>query len=234
MGTLRLLEAIRILKLDCKFYQAGSSEMYGGLYGGNTVLDEDCKFHPRSPYGCAKVFAHNITVNYRESYGMFACNGILFNHESPRRGVTFVTRKITRFVADVQSILHRRNDKLYLGNLEAKRDWGYAPEYVVAMWKMLQANKPTDYVIATGEAHSVTEFVEEAFAHAGLECADFVRFDERYVRPAEVDVLVGWPLKAELLLDWTPKVTFTELVKLMVEADLTGREKGLEEVWASA
>jgi len=233
LGTMRLLEAIRVLKLDCKFYQAGSSEMFGGLYDGNTCLDEKCRFHPRSPYGCAKVYAHHITVNYRESYGMFASNGILFNHESPRRGETFVTRKITKYVA---CLYHASEagveiDPLFLGNLDAKRDWGYSPEYVVAMWKMLQQSTPEDFVIATGETHSVEEFLHSAFSSIGEDWNTHVLIDDRYKRPAEVHTLIGNAAKANSVLGWKPQVTFKQLVKIMVTADINQQETGLEEVW---
>ena len=178
---------------------------------------ETTPFYPRSPYGCAKVYAYWITVNYRESYGLFTCNGILFNHESPRRGETFVTRKITRAIAHIQAGLQ---DKLYLGNLDAKRDWGYAKEYVEAMWLMLQQDQPDDYVIATNETHSVREFLEAAFGHAGLDWHKHVKIDENYFRPAEVDLLIGDYSKARQKLGWRPKTTFNELVKLMVDADI--------------
>jgi GDPmannose 4,6-dehydratase len=178
---------------------------------------ETTPFHPRSPYGVSKAFAYWATINYRESYGLFACNGILFNHESPRRGETFVTRKITRAVAYIKAGLQKR---LYLGNLDAKRDWGYAPEYVEAMWLMLQQDQPDDYVIATGETHSVQEFCEEAFRLVGLDWHDYVDLDKRYLRPAEVDILMGDPSKAKKQLGWEPKVKFKELVKIMVEADI--------------
>jgi len=235
LGTMRLLEAIRTLKLDCKFYQAGSSEMFGGMYGAN-MLDESCHFHPRSPYGCAKVYAHYITVNYRESYGIFACNGILFNHESPRRGETFVTRKITKYVAALYDAGHTgaEMDPLFLGNLQAQRDWGYSPEYVVAMWKMLQQDDPSDFVIATGETHTVADFLDEAFNAIDTPWRDHVKFDERYVRPAEVHTLLGNPAKARYALNWKPNVTFKQLVKIMVQADITKKEDGLREVWESA
>lgn len=219
MGTLRLLEAIRDYRrrtgIDVRFYQAGSSEMYGLVQA--VPQSENTPFYPRSPYACAKVYAHWQTVNYRESYGIFACNGILFNHESPRRGETFVTRKITRAVA---LIVAGKQKKLYMGNLDAKRDWGYAKDYVRAMWLMLQQEKPDDYVIATGETHSVREFLELAFAHVNLNWQDYVEFDERYLRPAEVDLLIGDSTKARQKLAWQPSVTFKELVSLMVEADL--------------
>jgi GDPmannose 4,6-dehydratase len=219
MGTLRLLEAIRDYQhrtgIQVRFYQAGSSEMYGLVQA--VPQSETTPFYPRSPYACAKVYAHWQTVNYRESYGMFACNGILFNHESPRRGETFVTRKITRAVA---RIVTGKQKKIYMGNLDAKRDWGYAKDYVRAMWLMLQQDQPDDYVIATGETHSVREFLELAFSHVNLNWQDYVEFDERYLRPAEVDLLIGDPTKAQQKLGWKPSVTFKELVSLMVEADL--------------
>ncbi len=215
LGCLRLLEAIRERELNCRFYQASSSEMYGKCV--ETPQTERTPFYPRSPYGCAKVYAYWITVNYRESYGLFACNGILFNHESPRRGETFVTRKITRAIAHIVNGLQ---DKLYLGNLEAKRDWGYAREYVEAMWLMLQQAKPDDYVVATGETHSVREFLEAAFAHAGLDWRKYVEIDPNYYRPTEVDLLVGDASKAKKQLGWEPKTKFNDLVKLMVDADM--------------
>lgn len=215
MGVIRLLEAIRENELKTKFYQASSSEMFGKVQA--VPQKEDTPFYPRSPYAVAKLYGHWITKNYRESYGMFACSGILFNHESPRRGETFVTRKITKAVANIQAGLQ---DKLYLGNLEAKRDWGYAKEYVEAMWLMLQQDEPDDYVIATNETHTVQEFVEKAFSQAGLDWKKHVEFDERYMRPAEVDLLIGDPAKARKKLGWKPKVTFDELVKIMVDADI--------------
>ena len=219
MGTLRILEAIRDYQrrtgIEVRFYQAGSSEMFGKVQ--DIPQKETTPFYPRSPYACAKVYAHWQTVNYRESYGLFACNGILFNHESPRRGETFVTRKITRAVARITA---GRQKKLYLGNLDAKRDWGYAKDYVKAMWLMLQQDAPDDYVVATGETHSVEEFLQAAFGHVNLKWQDYVEFDERYLRPAEVDLLIGDPSKAKEKLGWEPSVTFDELVKLMVEADL--------------
>jgi len=214
-GTVRLLEAIRETGIRPRFYQASSSEMFGRVQ--ETPQTERTPFYPRSPYSCAKVFSYWITVNYRESYGLHASNGILFNHESPRRGETFVTRKITRAVAHIQAGLQ---DKLFLGNLEAKRDWGYAPEYVQAMWLMLQAAKPDDYVVATGETHSVREFLELAFSHAGLDWNDHLQTDPRYLRPAEVDVLIGDSSKARRHLGWEPKTRFADLVKLMVDADI--------------
>jgi GDPmannose 4,6-dehydratase len=219
MGTLRLLEAIRDYRhrtgIEVRFYQAGSSEMYGKVQ--DVPQSETTPFYPRSPYACAKVYAHWQTINYRESYGMFACNGILFNHESPRRGETFVTRKITRAVA---RILAGQQSKLYMGNLDAKRDWGYAKDYVNAMWRMLQQDAPDDYVVATGETHAVSEFLALAFGHVNLNWQDYVAFDERYLRPTEVDLLIGDPAKAQAKLNWQPSVTFEELVHLMVEADL--------------
>jgi len=214
-GAVRLLEAIRETGIKPRFYQASSSEMFGKAQ--EIPQRETTPFYPRSPYGCAKVYAYWITVNYRESYGLFACNGILFNHESPRRGETFVTRKITRAVAHIVTGLQ---DKLYLGNLEAKRDWGYAREYVEAMWLMLQQAKPDDYVVATGETHSVREFLEAAFAHAGLDWRKHVEIDPNYYRPTEVDLLVGDASKAKKQLGWEPKTKFNDLVKLMVDADM--------------
>ncbi|MFK0733827.1 MAG: GDP-mannose 4,6-dehydratase [Gloeotrichia echinulata GP01] len=219
MGTLRLLEAIRDYQrrtgIEVRFYQAGSSEMYGLVQA--VPQSETTPFYPRSPYACAKVYAHWQTVNYRESYNLFACNGILFNHESPRRGETFVTRKITRAIAQ---IVVGKQKKLYMGNLDAKRDWGYAKDYVRAMWLMLQQDQPDDYVIATGETHSVREFLELAFNHVNLNWEDYVEFDERYLRPAEVELLIGDSSKAQQKLGWKPAVTFEGLVALMVEADL--------------
>ncbi len=218
-GALRLLEAMRRTGVNCRFYQASSSEMFGSEAPPQS---ETTVFHPRSPYGCAKVFGHNITVNYRESYGLHASSGILFNHESPRRGETFVTRKITRAVAHIKLGLQ---EKLYLGNLDAKRDWGYAPDYVRAMWMMLQQDSADDYVIGTGEAHSVREFVALAFAHAGLDWAKYVEVDPRYFRPAEVDFLCADATKAKRVLGWEPEVTFEGLVRIMVEADLQAVER---------
>ncbi|MFQ3671608.1 MAG: GDP-mannose 4,6-dehydratase [Verrucomicrobiia bacterium] len=214
-GTLRLLEAIREVGIAPRFYQASSSEMFGLVQ--EVPQSEKTPFYPRSPYGCAKVFAYWITVNYRESYGLHASNGILFNHESPRRGETFVTRKITRAVARIKAGLQK---KLFLGNLEAKRDWGYAKEYVEAMWLMLQQPKGDDYVVATGETHSVREFLEVAFSHVGLDWEAFVEVDPRYFRPAEVELLIGDATKAREKLGWVPKTTFEDLAKLMVEADM--------------
>ncbi len=214
LGAIRLLESIRETGITPKFYQASSSEMFGKVL--ETPQTETTPFHPRSPYACAKVFAHYATVNYRESYGLFACNGILFNHESPRRGENFVTRKITRGIAD---ILSKKTDKIYLGNIEAKRDWGYAKDYVEAMWLMLQQPEPDDYVIATGETYSVREFAEEAFKLVGLDSEKYIAIDKKYFRPAEVDMLIGDALKAKTKLGWKPQTTFTELVKIMVMAD---------------
>ena len=214
-GTVRLLEAIRQIGLKPRFYQASSSEMYGKVL--EIPQTEKTPFYPRSPYGCAKVYSYFITVNYRESYGLHASNGILFNHESPRRGETFVTRKITRAVAHIKAGLQ---NKLYLGNLDAKRDWGYAKEYVEAMWLMLQQDEPDDYVIATNETHSIREFLELAFGHAGLDWEKYVDIDPRYYRPAEVDLLIGDYSKAKKKLGWEPKTKFADLVKLMVDADI--------------
>jgi GDPmannose 4,6-dehydratase len=214
-GTLRLLDAIIETGIQTKFYQASSSEMYGLVQ--EVPQSEKTPFYPRSPYACAKVYGYWITVNYREAYNLHASNGILFNHESPRRGETFVTRKITRAVA---KILAGKQKNLFLGNLDAKRDWGYAKDYVEAMWMMLQQPKGDDYVIATGETHSVKEFVDECFGLVGLKQEDFVRLDERYLRPTEVDLLIGDPAKAKKQLNWKPRVTFKELVKIMLVADL--------------
>ncbi|QQS26901.1 GDP-mannose 4,6-dehydratase [bacterium] len=215
-GTLRLLEAIRTSAPQAKFYQASSSEMFGKVL--EVPQTEKTPFYPRSPYGAAKVYSYWITKNYRESYDMFACNGILFNHESPRRGETFVTRKITRAVAAIKA---GKQDKLFLGNLDAKRDWGFAGDYVEAMWLMLQADKPDDYVVATNETHSVKEFCQIAFNHVGLDWEKYVEVSEKYFRPAEVDLLIGDPAHAKKQLKWEPKVSFEELVKMMVDADLT-------------
>lgn len=231
LGTLRLLDAIRDTGFNIKFYQAGSSEMFGKVR--TTPQEETTPFYPRSPYGCAKVYAHHIAVNYRESYGMFVCNGILFNHESPRRGGTFVTKKITHGLAQIRA---GKQEKLFLGNLEAKRDWGYAPDYVEAMWLMLQQDKPDDYVIATGESHSVREFAEEAARYFGFELVwqgsgqeekgldkktgqIIITIDPEYYRPAEVDFLLGDASKAKQKFGWEPKVKFKELVKIMCEAE---------------
>jgi GDPmannose 4,6-dehydratase len=214
-GTIRLLEAIREAGLKPRFYQASSSEMYGKVQ--EIPQKETTPFYPRSPYGCAKVYSYWITVNYRESYGLHASNGILFNHESPRRGETFVTRKITRAVAHIKAGLQ---DKLYLGNLDAKRDWGYAKEYVEAMWLMLQQDQPDDYVIATNETHSIREFLDISFGHVGLDWKKYVEIDPRYYRPTEVDLLIGDYSKARKKLGWEPKTRFEDLAKLMVDADV--------------
>ena len=215
LGTVRLLEAIRESGLRPKFYQASSSEMYGKVQ--EVPQRETTPFYPRSPYGAAKVYAHWITVNYREAYGLFACNGILFNHESPRRGETFVTRKITKAAARIKLGLQQA---LFLGNLDAKRDWGYAGDYVEAMWLMLQQDHPDDYVVATGETHTVREFLDVAFGHLGLDWQRYVRIDPRYYRPTEVDLLIGDPAKAQQRLGWKPTVDFRRLGMMMVEADL--------------
>jgi GDPmannose 4,6-dehydratase len=221
MGTLRLLEAIRHADYPVRFYQAGSSEMFGMVR--ETPQSETTPFYPRSPYAVSKLFSHWMTVQYREAYNLFAANGILFNHESPRRGETFVTRKITRGIA---AIVAGTEDKLYLGNLDARRDWGYAREYVEAMWLMLQQPEPDDYVVATGEMHSVREFVELAFALVGREWPEFVEVDPRYFRPTEVDQLCGDATKARKVLGWEPRTTLPQLVRLMLESDL--REAGLD------
>jgi GDPmannose 4,6-dehydratase len=215
VGTVRILEAIRELGIRPKFYQASSSEMFGKVV--ETPQTETTPFYPRSPYACAKVFAYHTTVNYREAYGLFACNGILFNHESERRGETFVTRKITRAATRIKMGLQ---DKLFLGNLDAKRDWGYAKDYVEAMWLMMQAEKSDDYVIATGETHSVKEFVQEVFSYLDMDWKEFVQIDPWYYRPSEVDFLQGDSTKARRELGWEPKVGFRELVRLMVDHDL--------------
>ena len=214
LGTTRLLEALRRSGIKAKYYQASSSEMFGMA---PPPQSEDTPFYPRSPYAAAKVYAYWMTVNYREGYNLFACNGILFNHESPRRGETFVTRKITRGVA---RILTEKEQYLYLGNLEAKRDWGYAPEYIETMWLMLQQDDPDDYVIGTSECHSVREFLEEAFTYQGLDWEKYVRIDQRYFRPTEVELLLANPAKARKKLGWEPKVTFKELVRIMVDVDM--------------
>jgi GDPmannose 4,6-dehydratase len=215
IGTARILEATRKAAPKARFYQASSSEMYGMVR--ETPQRETTPFYPRSPYGAAKVYSYWMAVNYRESYGLHASNGILFNHESPRRGETFVTRKITRAAARIKAGVQK---KLYLGNLEAKRDWGYAPEYVEAMWMMLQQDNPDDYVIATGETHSIKEFLELSFAHAGIDWEKHVEIDPKYYRPAEVDLLIGDASKAKKKLGWKPKTTFKELVCLMTDADI--------------
>ena len=226
LGTLRLLEAIRTSNKRAKFYQASSSEMYGKAV--ETPQTENTPFYPRSPYGCAKVYSYWQTVNYREAYGLFACNGILFNHESPRRGETFVTRKITRAATRIKLGLQ---DTLYLGNLDAKRDWGFAGDYVETMWLMLQHDKPDDYVIATGETHSVREFLEEVFGHLDLEWQKYVEIDPRYLRPTEVDCLLGDASKAKKVLKWEPKVNFKGLAQMMTDADMeiANREKIIKE-----
>lgn len=225
LGTLLLLEAIRDTQLPVRFYQAGSSEMFGK---SPPPQNEATAFHPRSPYGCAKVFSHWQTINYREAYGLFACNGILFNHESPRRGETFVTRKVTRAATRIKEGLQ---EKLFLGNLDAKRDWGFAGDYVEAMWLMLQQDQPDDYVIATGQMHSVRELVETAFGLVALDWRKHVEHDPRYLRPTEVDELCGDASKARQVLGWRPRVTFAELVRRMVEHDwkLAKEERLLDE-----
>jgi len=220
LGVTRMLDAMKVVDPGMRFYQASSSEMFGRVR--ETPQNEATPFHPRSPYGVAKVYGHHITVNYRESFGLFAVSGILFNHESPRRGREFVTRKISEAVAKLKLGLQ---DELLLGNLEAKRDWGYAPEYVEAMWRMLQRDQPSDYVIGTGEHHSCAEFVEIAFRHVGLDPADFVRVDPGLLRPAEVDTLLADPTKAREELGWTARTRFEELVRIMVEADLEAQER---------
>ncbi|MFG1927767.1 GDP-mannose 4,6-dehydratase [Cryptosporangium sp. NPDC048952] len=214
VGTVRLLEAIRMIGLDCRFYQASSSEMFGA---SPPPQNEDTQFYPRSPYGVAKVFSYWITKNYREAYGLFAVNGILFNHESPRRGQTFVTRKIAMAVA---AIAAGKQNSIYLGNLDAIRDWGYAPEYVNAMWRMLQQNSPTDYVVATNTSYSVRQFAQFCFERVGLDWERFVKFDERYLRPTEVDALIGDFSRAKSLLGWEPTVLTPQLAALMVDAEL--------------
>ncbi len=214
VGCVRILEAVRESGIRTRFYQASSSEMFGNT---PPPQNENSRFHPRSPYACTKVFAYHLTVNYRESYGMFACNGILFNHESPRRGENFVTRKITRAIARIKRGLQ---DKLYLGNLEARRDWGYAPEYVEAMWRMLQRDAPDDYVIATGESRSVREFMNAAFEYAGLDWEKYVKIDPQYYRPAEVNHLIGDASKAKAELGWQATIEFSELVRILVDADI--------------
>ena len=217
LGTLRVLESIRLLGLaeKIKFYQASSSELYGLVQ--EVPQNEKTPFYPRSPYGVAKLYAYWITVNYRESYDMFACNGILFNHESPRRGETFVTRRVTKAAVAIKLGLQ---DKLFLGNLDAKRDWGFAGDYVEAMWLMLQQDQPDDFVIATGETYSVRDLLTESFGYLGLDWEKHVEIDPRYYRPAEVDLLIGDPTKARTVLGWEPKVKFKELVRMMVDADL--------------
>jgi GDPmannose 4,6-dehydratase len=214
IGSIRLLEAVRLSGVQCRFYQASSSEMFGA---SPPPQSEETSFYPRSPYGAAKVYSYWITKNYREAYGMFAVNGILFNHESPRRGETFVTRKITRAVARIKAGLQ---DNVYLGTLDAVRDWGYAPEYVDGMWRMLQVDEPDDYVLATGQGHTVRDFVSIAFARAGLDWQDYVRFDQGYVRPSEVDALIGDASKAARVLDWKAEVRTPDLAEIMVDADI--------------
>jgi GDPmannose 4,6-dehydratase len=218
LGTIRLLEAIRASGISPRFYQASSSEMFGAT---PPPQDELTPFYPRSPYGVAKVYSYWITRNYREAYGIFACNGILFNHESPRRGGTFVTRKVTRAVARIAA---GQQSELYMGNLDAVRDWGYAPEYVDAMWRMLQHDEPQDFVVATGTAYSVRDFLQFSFEHVGLDWEKYVKFDERYLRPTEVDALIGDPSKAKDLLDWTPQVLTPRLAQIMVDADIAALE----------
>ncbi|NIA16950.1 MAG: GDP-mannose 4,6-dehydratase [Planctomycetes bacterium] len=219
LGTLRLLEAVRSMKRPAKFYQASSSEMYGKVI--ETPQSEKTPFYPRSPYGCAKVYSFWQTVNYREAYDLFTCNGILFNHESPRRGETFVTRKITQAAARIKLGLQ---DKLYLGNLDAKRDWGFAGDYVEAMWLMLQQEKPDDYVVATGQTHSVKEFLAEVFGYLELDWQKYVEIDPRYFRPAEVELLLGNAAKAKKMLNWEPKISFKSLAKMMTDADMKAAE----------
>ena len=214
LGTIRILDAIRKSGTEARFYQASSSEMFGGA---KPPQNEETPFEPRSPYAAAKVYAYWVTRNYREGYKMFACNGILFNHESPRRGETFVTRKITRALAAIRA---GKQKHLYLGNLDSRRDWGYAPEYVEVMWRMLQQDQPKDYVIGTGESHSIREFLDEAFGYAGMDWHQFVEIDPRYFRPTEVDYLLSDPSRSRNELGWEPKVRFHELVRIMVDADL--------------
>jgi GDPmannose 4,6-dehydratase len=218
MASTRILEALRVGKVECRYYQASSSEMFGAT---PPPQDENTPFYPRSPYGAAKVYSYWMARNYREAYGMFAVNGILFNHESPRRGETFVTRKVSRAVARIKAGL---DSHLYMGNLDAIRDWGYAPEFVEGMWRMLQADEPTDYVLATGDAFTVRDFLEAAFTHADMDWQDYVRFDERYLRPTEVDALIGDASKANELLGWKPSVRAPELARIMVDADIAALE----------
>jgi len=222
LGTTRILEAIKRSGNCVRFYQASSSEMFGS---SPPPQEENTPFCPRSPYACAKLYAYFMTKNYRDGYNLFACNGILFNHESPRRGETFVTKKITRGIA---AILSKKQKYLYMGNLDAKRDWGYTPEYVEHMWKMLQMDHPDDYVLGTGESHSVREYLEEAFSYAGLDWQEHVKIDPRYFRPSEVDDLIANPKKAKEHLGWNPRVKFCDLVKIMVDADM--RSAGLEPI----
>lgn len=223
VGVLRILDAIKETGLKVKFYQASTSELFGKAV--EIPQTETTPFYPRSPYAVAKLFAYWIVKNYREAYGLFACNGILFNHESPRRGETFVTRKVTRGIAH---ILAKKQDYLNLGNLEAKRDWGYAPEYAQLMWKMLQKEKPDDFVIGTGESHSVREFVEESFSYVGLDWQKYVRVDKRYLRPTETDYLIADSTKAKKLLGWSPKIKFHDLIKIMIDGDM--RATGLKPI----
>jgi GDPmannose 4,6-dehydratase len=223
LGVLRLLDAIRETKVKARFYQASTSELYGKV--SQPRQDEKSPFYPRSPYAAAKLFGYWTVVNYREAYGLFACNGILFNHESPRRGENFITRKITLGIAQ---ILAGKLDHITMGNMEAKRDWGYAPEYVELMWKMLQARRPVDYVVGTGEQHSVQEFIEAAFTYAGLDWRKYVRTDPRYLRPTEVDELCADPTRAAKELGWSPQVKFKELIRVMLDADM--RALGLKPV----
>lgn len=221
LGVTRMLEAVQLAKPDTKFYQASSSEMFGKVQ--QTPQNETTPFYPRSPYGVAKVYGHWITVNYRESYNLYAVSGILFNHESPRRGLEFVTRKVTNAAARIKL---KKQKELRLGNLESKRDWGYAPDYVEAMWLMLQQEKPEDYVVGTGKTWSVKQLLETAFMAAGLKWQDFVKIDPKFVRPAEVDLLVADPTKAQKQLNWRPKTSFEEMIGLMVEADLKLESNG--------
>jgi GDPmannose 4,6-dehydratase len=218
VGSVRLLEALHIGNVDCRFYQASSSEMFGG---SPPPQNEETRFYPRSPYGAAKAYAHWMARNYREAYGMYVVNGILFNHESPRRGETFVTRKITRAAARIKKGF---DEHVYLGNLDAVRDWGYAPEYVEGIWRMLQADEPDDYVLATGEAFTVRDFLEAAFTHVDLDWQKYVRFDERYLRPTEIDALIGDASKAKRVVGWRPSVKAPELARIMVEADVEALE----------
>jgi GDPmannose 4,6-dehydratase len=218
VGSIRLLEAVRLTGIDCRFYQASSSEMFGAT---PPPQNEGTPFYPRSPYGAAKVYSYWITRNYREAYGLFAVNGILFNHESPRRGETFVTRKITRAVARIKA---GREQHLYMGNIDAVRDWGYAPEYVEGMWRMLQADEPQDFVLATGGNHTVRDFLSLAFSHAGLDWEEHVRFDDRYLRPTEVDALVGDASRAQEVLGWKASVHTPDLARIMVDADIEALE----------
>jgi GDPmannose 4,6-dehydratase len=218
LGSIRLLEAIRMIGLDCRYYQASSSEMFGAT---PPPQNEETVFYPRSPYGAAKLYAYWVTRNYREGYGMFAVNGILFNHESPRRGETFVTRKITRAVARIKA---GQQDSLYMGNLDAVRDWGYAPEYVEGMWRMLQADEPDDFVVATGTAYTVRDFLQFSFEHVDLDWEEYVKFDERYLRPTEVDALVGDASRAQEKLGWIPQVMTPQLARIMVDADIEALE----------